>query len=209
MSDNFTLINILPTWIMEMDFPDPETFIPYFDQFNYRDLNSHMSAETDILDREPFTRIRDLIIPNLNEIVKGCGYEGENIGVRITQSWCVKTTGGQDAPTHIHPNSQFSGVCYFNDSSQALVLCREDMWYDSRMPLRVFDCFDHNLFFHQTHNQFRYEPRAGKIIIFPSVMKHYVEMAPPEVTETRYSLAFNTFLTGKIMSDSTLASIVL
>lgn len=204
----YNLINILPTWVMELEFPDPGSFIPYFDDLTYRDLNSFVSHETDILDREPFTSIRELILEHLQIIIDECGYEGD-VGSRITQSWAIKATGGNNTPPHVHPNSQFSGVCYFNDSPHALVLCREDMWYDDKMPIRVFDCINEHLFFQNTHNQFRYEPKAGKILIFPSTMKHYVEMIPREVTETRYSLAFNTFLTGKVLTDSTLASIIL
>lgn len=193
---------------MEFDFPDPDFFIPYFDQFEYRQLKSRMSKQTDILDREPFNVIKEAILPRLQEIVDKSGYEGENLGVRITQSWCVKTSCDEYTPPHIHPNSQFSGVCYFNDSPSRIVLCRDDPWYMGA-TLRVFDSIDTDEFFMRTRNQYRYTPKAGKVIIFPSSMVHFVERSPQEYVGDRYSIAFNTFLTGKLLSDDTLASVTL
>jgi uncharacterized protein (TIGR02466 family) len=190
---------------MEFDFPDPGSFIPYFDHYTYRQLDCRMSNETDILDRDPFTKIKDIIIPHLQEIVDKCEYDGEDIGVRITQSWCVRAKGEEYSPPHIHPNSQFSGVCYFNDSSAPLVLCRDDPWYKNS-TFRVFNTMTANDYFLKTSNLHEYNPKAGKIIVFPSKMNHFI--APSNDGE-RYSLAFNAILTGKLLSDDTLASVVL
>lgn len=198
----------MPTWVMELDFPDPGFFIPYFDSLDYRQLNCEMSYQTNILDTEPFTRIRDIILPNLQQIVDKCEYQGDDVGIRITQSWCVKHKAGEYVPLHRHQNSQFSGVCYFNDSPCNLILTRDDPWYTDQ-PITVFDGIRHQEYFMKTRNIYPYKPQAGKIIIFPSSMTHCTDPMPADETETRYSLAFNTFLTGKILSDTTLASIYL
>lgn len=125
--------------------------------------------------------------------------------MRITQSWCVRAKGEEYSPPHIHPNSQFSGVCYFNDSSAPLVLCRDDPWYKNS-TFRVFNTMTANDYFLKTSNLHEYNPKAGKIIVFPSKMNHFI--APSNDGE-RYSLAFNAILTGKLLSDDTLASVVL
>lgn len=190
---------------MEFDFPDPGSFIPYFDHYTYRQLDCRMSNETDILDRDPFTKIKDIIIPHLQEIVDKCEYDGEDLGVRITQSWCIRAKGEEYSPLHIHPNSQFSGVCYFNDSSAPLILCREDPWY-TNATFKVFDTNSSTEYFQKTSNLHQYYPKAGKIVVFPSKMGHFIE---PSHDGERYSLAFNATLTGKLLSDCTLSSIML
>jgi hypothetical protein len=90
---------------------------------------------------------------------------------------------------HTHPNSFISGVFYLSHSNP------EDggntLFYKEQPSL-----WRKNIFSHRQGEWFRIRPEAGKLILFPSMLYHSVE--PHNSESPRYSIAFNTFPTGKL-----------
>jgi uncharacterized protein (TIGR02466 family) len=118
----------------------------------------------------------------------------------ITQSWLNYTETNQYHHKHSHPNSLVSGVFYIN--------CDEK--------------FDKIKFFNENYKTIKTEVKewnlwnslswwfpvkTGDIILFPSSLTHMVETK--EGTNTRISLAFNTFVKGTVGSNKQLTELIL
>ena len=118
----------------------------------------------------------------------------------ITQSWLNYTETKQYHHKHSHPNSLVSGVFYIN--------CDEK--------------FDKIKFFNENYKTIKTEVKewnlwnslswwfpvkTGDLILFPSSLTHMVETK--EGTNTRISLAFNTFVKGTVGSNKQLTELIL
>ncbi len=107
--------------------------------------------------------------------------------------WININSKGDFNPPHIHPGQSYSGVYYLfipDDSGMIHFL-------DPRNA-PVFSCPDpkfklgKNLYGNLNpydHRIFSYQPKPGKVVIFPSWLTHYVDPNPTD--EHRVSIAFN------------------
>lgn len=101
----------------------------------------------------------------------------------LTQSWANKTGKGQGHHEHCHPNSLISGIVFLTShKSGHTYFAKEDL-------LR-------NVLWYNYTSYYRYQPEAGKVLLFPSPLIHGVEEMQED--ETRYTISFNSFPTGKI-----------
>lgn len=111
----------------------------------------------------------------------------------VTQSWSLENKPGMGMHGHSHSNSLISGSLYYTDMPDP----------PSRM---IFDR-------HQTYQQLQLTPDAdkrnlfntplnavvpkkGELYLFRSSLQHLVE--PNQSKEARYSVAFNSFIKGKL-----------
>jgi uncharacterized protein (TIGR02466 family) len=107
----------------------------------------------------------------------------------ITQSWLNFTRENESHHPHAHPNSYVSGVLYID----------ADREYDSieffkRDYQRIqIDTDNHNEF---NCSSFEISVGTGDIVMFPSELHHQVKVK--KGNNLRTSLAFNTFVRGKI-----------
>lgn len=114
----------------------------------------------------------------------------------ITQSWLNYTKEKQFHHQHKHPNSFISGVLYIDvdEQNDKIIFHNEP---DSMLSLRPkeynpFNCVS-----------WTFELKPGMVILFPSTLSHSVEHKVG--TNTRTSLAFNSFVRGDVgfLQDST------
>lgn len=106
----------------------------------------------------------------------------------ITQSWITFTDKNQKHHRHNHWNSVLSGVFYFTDSDAKI------NFYSVYEPFIINPTVsEHNMFNSLTWS---YPAEKGKLILFPSTIKHDVSTQQEE--GTRISLAFNVWVKGKI-----------
>jgi uncharacterized protein (TIGR02466 family) len=91
--------------------------------------------------------------------------------------------------SHYHPISFFSAVYYvkFPKNSGKIV-------FENVNPLHAWFINNNSVehFNHFTSNDWKLTPKEGDLVIFPSWLKHYVEVN--ESDETRISISFNTHL---------------
>lgn len=119
----------------------------------------------------------------------------DSVKLPITSCWVNKSTKMQAHHHHAHPNSFLSGILYLtnNTDSQTVFHREESMWFENFEWASVFRSIN-------THKQGVYfTPTKGTLLLFPSKLKHHVKVMRND--EIRYTLSFNTFITGSFDSD--------
>ena len=98
----------------------------------------------------------------------------------------INPPGGANKP-HIHPNSLWSGVYYIKAPEKCGNLVLED---PKSVSLMVMPRRKQNIQLPlHTHRILNYKPLAGRLIMFPSWLNHWVE--PNESNDIRISVSFN------------------
>ena len=197
-----TRIEICPTWIVEQTFDNAEYYKRQLSGLEYRDTHCEMSLNSNVLDLPFMSDLKDILTDTLNFLVNKLDKDADTAGFRFLQSWVNRYTEGQHAPFHTHANSQFSGVCFFDDDSP-LVFHRRDPWYSDTLPISTIANSSSSDTWFRKHNNYFYEAKAGSIVIFPSSMTHSTLPARGD----RMTLAFNTFMTGDFCGDKTFARV--
>lgn len=182
------------------------TVIPLFSTPLYQSsvpIDQSLMADVDWIDGDCTTRSQDHQILNgakwtslKKEVEKHVSYffyeimcADKKTEIYITESWCNKTLELQKHQRHNHSNSLFSGVIYFNNSDNAIV------FHNSRYNMLSYP-IEHST--PMNSNFWALKPRCGMILIFPSYLDHETQNVD---TNTRYSLAFNTWIKGPLILD--------
>tara|TARA_R100001163_G_scaffold61884_1_gene52213 strand:- start:1010 stop:1633 length:624 start_codon:yes stop_codon:yes gene_type:complete len=127
----------------------------------------------------------------------------EDIKIYVTQSWLNYTEENQFHHKHAHPNSFASGVFYIDsDKDNDLIKFFNPMSYKQISPE-----INENKYNPYNSASWFFPVETGKIIMFPSSTTHQVD--DKKGSNTRISLAFNTFLKGKIGFNKDLAELIL
>jgi uncharacterized protein (TIGR02466 family) len=150
------------------------------------------SKNQQILNLKEFDNLKNLIIKEVHkhfdEIIKA----STDIKPYITTSWINFSTKGQQHHPHQHPNSIISGVFYLNVVKDDCI-----MFTKPSSNQIVIKPTEYNLF---NSDSWSVPVENGDLLLFPSNLFHSV----PPVTHnnTRISLAFNVFITGKLGEES-------
>jgi uncharacterized protein (TIGR02466 family) len=126
-------------------------------------------------------------------------YAREVMGIsqrlHATQSWTLINPPGIGMHGHSHSNSIVSGSLYYcalPSPPSRMVFER----HNSYQQLDLSPVPDKNNVYNTIRNAV--EPRQGEIVLFSSAISHFVEAN--ESNEPRHSIAFNTFVRGKLGS---------
>lgn len=113
----------------------------------------------------------------------------------VTQSWALINPPGIGMHGHSHSNSIVSGSLYY----AALPSPPSRMIFERHNSYQQLDLSpgaDRNNIYNTIRNAV--EPKTGDIVLFSSAISHFVEAN--ESSEPRHSIAFNTFVRGKLGS---------
>lgn len=119
----------------------------------------------------------------------------KDFSLKIIDLWVMKTKFGQSSQSHNHKMSMFSGLLYLTDCTKSET--------EFTMNTRLWDnwnFFLHDMFINNNELNFKVQPKKGKLIIWPSDIKHRI--MPHTMKEDRYTIAFNTFIEGKSTKSS-------
>jgi len=124
-------------------------------------------------------------------------YSTEVMGIAqklyVTQSWSLRNEPGVGMHTHSHSNSIISGSLYYCDLPSPVAR----MVFDKRITYQQLELnpqrTKQNLFNTPVNIVM---PVVNEILLFPSELNHLVETNGSE--QPRYSIAFNTFIKGKL-----------
>lgn len=126
-------------------------------------------------------------------------YASEVMGIsqklEVTQSWSLINPPGVGMHGHTHSNSIISGSLYYTDMPDPpgkMIFERHNHY--RQIELLVSE--GKNNIYNAPRNAII--PAKGDLVLFSSGLQHYVE--PHNDREPRYSIAFNTFVRGKIGS---------
>jgi uncharacterized protein (TIGR02466 family) len=155
-----------------------------------------------ILNRKEFKNIKKFLDAMLAKIIlEKIICSKNNIELYITQSWLNYTEENQYHHIHAHPNSVVSGVLYFDcDKENDKIKFTNPIGYQQIKP----EIKDFNIWNSET---WWFALETGQLVMFPSSTTHQVETK--KGTNTRVSLAFNTFYKGTIGSNKDLTELIL
>lgn len=114
-----------------------------------------------------------------------------NLPLTICDAWLTKSGVKQQSAEHFHSFSVLSGLFYFTDHTGSNTYFLYKDYYATQL--------EHIMPFDLTGAPFKrlkVKPEKGKLIIFPSFMLHGTD-PHNQFGNTRYTLAFNTFIDGE------------
>jgi len=159
------------------------------------------SKDNYILNRKEFKNIKKFLDQCCKDYLERIICPKNNIELYITQSWLNYTEENQYHHKHQHPNSVISGVLYLDiDKEHDKIIFTNPEDYKQIKP--VID--QYNIWNSDT---WWFPLETGQLIMFPSSTIHEVDTK--KGTNTRTSLAFNTFYKGTIGSNNILTELIL
>ena len=151
--------------------------------------NGGNSTSTDSYVLNNYKSIKSFIVDEVNKLFYKKLNVNPNVTIDITQSWFNYNRKGNTHHIHNHRNSIISGIMYLQGTSGTTVFKRpNDLSF-----VNLFD-FDIQLENEYNNREFYMLPQVGKLILFPSMLEHYV--TENKNNETRITLSFNTFIKG-------------
>ena len=160
----------------------------------YGDPTSNSYTTNNTLHKEErYNKLINWIYKCINEFKEDLNLECDKF--TITQCWLNSTKYGQKHHRHIHPNSFLSGVLYLNDSDSNTMFIGDNAWnffnHKSKI-IKVEPPENPDLSIIHEENSVQ-----GKLILFPSSISHLTSSSC-SFSNTRYTLSFNAFPSGKI-----------
>lgn len=163
--------------------------VPDFNAVNWIQDNTRDYSETNqLLNEQQWAHVKSQILSHVNTYFHSVISADDAVNIDITISWMNKSVPGQTHTRHNHPNSVLSGVLFFDFHESGLTLI------DSRYRQLRWQSKEFNILNSQT---WTVKPEPGLLLIWPSEIDHEVETLPAN-SKTRYSLAFNTWITGVV-----------
>lgn len=196
----------IPVYMTDIDRDFTEKELQFVkDQKNHCVENSGNIHTKDnyILNRPELKDIKSFIDEVCQSYLDNILCPKEDIKIYVTQSWLNYTEENEFHHKHEHPNSFVSGVFYIDsDKDNDLIKFFNPISYKQISPEINKDKYNP----YNSASWF-FPVETGKIIMFPSSTTHQVD--DKKGSNTRISLAFNTFLKGKIGPNEDLAELIL
>lgn len=171
--------------------PAQEKFIK--GQTMIQNQTNQISEELYLFERKELKSIKQAVQQALDIFAKEV--MGIHQKLEVTQSWSLINPPGVGMHGHTHSNSIISGSLYYTDMPDPpgkMIFERHNHY--RQIELLVDE--GRNNIYNAPRNAII--PSKGDLILFSSGLQHYVE--PHNEREPRYSIAFNTFVRGKIGS---------
>ena len=167
----------------------PEEFYHILTQQRVNNPDNECSINDSLLHDEKLSNLKSDIQKNIDEYFRKVYCPSDDVEIYITQSWANYTTYGSHYK-HNHSNSFISGVLYVN-------VYEADVIEFSRVKDEILNIepTEHNIWNAENWTE---SVDVGKIILFPSKLIHGVPPRGDGGNSERISIAFNTFIKGKI-----------
>lgn len=166
----------------------------------FRDIDTffsngvYSSENVEVLDICP--ELHNIILKYFN-LFKNDVLHYENTEFKITTSWMTRCTRNSYSQLHIHNNSLFSAVLYFEDHDPQSTITFEELSVKNNIDIvptvdNIFNARDWTI-----------KTQKNQILFFPSYVYHRIGMHLSD--KIRYSLAVNFYPVGCIGGfDSTI-----
>lgn len=192
-------------------FPIPIGFYELGRKFNAAELDFISSAETKknvgnrtsadnrILENSVLSEIKEFVTQSTNQYFQNIYHPKNEVGLRLTQSWCNFTQSGEFHHKHTHPNSFISGVLYIQvDEFIDRIYFYNEGYRQLEIPAKEFNLYNSTSWW--------FPCITGQLLLFPSSCYHMVDNRA-NCEYPRISLSFNTFLTGSLGEYSDLTGL--
>ena len=166
--------------------------IDYLKNLKMRKNKSNLISDNLYIFEEPELKsIKDAVQEALDV------YAGEVMGITqklfVTQSWTLVNNPNVGMHGHSHSNSLISGSLYYCELPQPVASMFFDR-HNTYQQLQLNPEQEKQNIFNTPLNVVT--PETGEVILFSSGIQHFVE--PNTSNQPRYSIAFNTFIKGKL-----------
>jgi len=159
------------------------------------------TADRYVLDNTELSELKKDITEKVNLYFRNAYNPPEDIEIYITISWVNYTETGQFHHAHNHANSVISGVYYIEtDDSDTITFTTP---WPNKLTMYI-DSIEYNEW---NSERWWYPTTKNSLLLFPSKLIHHVNQV--ESDKTRISLAFNTFVKGKIGNGDNLTELIL
>lgn len=161
-------------------------------------MGNTTSVDNYILENKKIKELREFIQNSIDEYFKTVFVPKNNVKMRITQSWLNYTEPGQYHHKHAHPNSFISCVYYVNANKDTdKIYFYQEGYQQIKLPPSDWNIWNSESWW--------FSVGSGDLIIFPSSLTHMVETKSG--TDTRISLAINTFPVGYVGEETSLTGL--
>ena len=166
--------------------------IDYLKNLKMRQNKSNLISDNLYIFEEPELKsIKDAVQEALDV------YAEEVMGITqklfVTQSWTLVNNPNVGMHGHSHSNSLISGSLYYCELPQPVASMFFDR-HNTYQQLQLNPEQEKQNIFNTPLNVVT--PETGEVILFSSGIQHFVE--PNTSNQPRYSIAFNTFIKGKL-----------
>ena len=212
MSQKNSVIKIMPEPNVHGLFPTPVLFAKFhrdwtkeekefFDETaksTTQNTGNLTSADRYVLDHDVMKDIREYYQFYLNYYMEKIYAPKYSVETYITQSWMNYTKTGQFHHKHAHPNSWLSGCIYVStEREKDRITFYKEGYNRINLPTENFNPYNSESWW--------FSVGTGDIVIFPSYLTHMVEQTTS--SDTRVSIAINTFLKGYIGDEHSLTGL--
>jgi len=189
------IINVCPTFIISQKFSASKAWRlkKQIQELEFI-ASPRQTKNTRILDLPFMRELKATIAGTIENLIHNLDKDSKNAGFKFLDSWANQYNRGEAAQVHVHPNSQFSGVVFFDDDDK-LMFHRPDPWHDPMLPINMIVKDDNE--YYRTHTHHQITANAGTIIVFPSMLEHSTMRSDGD----RVTVSFNTFLTGDFCTE--------
>jgi len=176
----------------------------FIDQSEYEAATTdgnRVSHDRRILDHPRLAQLKALVLSHLDAYCENVLCTDNRL--YLTQSWTNKNGPGTQHQSHYHANSVLSGTLYFGADGGDIAQDVPPIVFKSDRKTAVQANYKQQNIF--TADSFSFRPRASVVVLFPSILEHFVPVNPGAAMRT--SLAFNTFLKGEVGEDRNLTAL--
>lgn len=198
------LHGLFPTPIIftniEREFTKEE--LEFFDEHGkttFKNEGNVTSLDNYLMKHDAMSTIKQELTESLQMYLDNIIKPKDDVKPYITQSWLNYTNENQFHHKHAHPNSFLSGVLYINaDPEKDKITFFKENYKQIKLHPKEWS-------WHNSESWF-FTVKPGDIVVFPSSLTHMVEQKAG--TNTRISLAFNSFLRGSIGDNRSLTELL-
>ena len=194
----------IPVYMTSMERPFTKQELKFVNEqknYCYKNEGNFNTKDNYILNRKEFKNIKKFLNQCCKDYLDKIICPKNNIDLYITQSWLNYTKENQYHHKHEHPNSVISGVLYFDsDKKNDTIKFFSDIKYLQIKP----EVDKYNIW---NSSSWWFPVETGKLVMFPSSTTHQVDLK--KGSNTRESLAYNTFYKGTIGSSCDLTELIL
>jgi len=195
-------INLFPVSVMiceqqyKLDNKEIEYIKNIKQEKNHGGGENSKSVSSHILENKNLSNLKKYLNHKVQDYVYKNFQIEENIEFYITQSWSNYNNKKERHHKHHHPNSIISGV-YYVQGNAPIIVHRKNSIFALDFPVKNFNI--------ENSETWLFNTNPNDLMLFPSTLEHSVKQN--ENDETRISIAFNTFIKGKIGDEQNLTGI--
>ena len=137
-------------------------------------------------------KLKEFCEKHIDTYVKEILNPKEEANYYITQSWLSITNPGEWHPHHSHANSIISGVFYISTEEGDILTYIDPNQKEKEHP--PSEPKEYNIW---NTPEWSFTVNNNQLLLFPSWLSHYVPINKSARSESRMTIAFNTFAKGR------------